>query len=68
MDMTFFNRIAKSNASTICRNDIRDFVVENPEYLKDLVAIGWILSCRKGSFEKNKPPNLKFEICCFFGI
>ena len=42
MDMTFFNRIAKSNASTICRNDIRDFVVENPEYLKDLVAIGWI--------------------------
>ncbi|MCF6130344.1 hypothetical protein L1S35_11725 [Flavobacterium sp. AS60] len=39
MDMTFFNRIAKSNASTNCRNGNRDFVLENPEYLKDLVAI-----------------------------
>ncbi|QBZ97662.1 hypothetical protein [Flavobacterium sangjuense] len=38
MDLTFFNRIAKSNASTNCRNGNRDFVVENPEYLKDLVA------------------------------
>ncbi len=36
--MTFFNRITKSNASINCRNGIRDFVVENPEYLKDLVA------------------------------
>ena len=40
MDMTFFNRIAKSNASTNCRNGIRDFVLENPEYLKEVVAFG----------------------------
>ena len=38
MDMTFFNRIAKSNASTNCRNGIRDFVLENPEYLKDVIT------------------------------
>ena len=38
MNSEFHNRIAKSNASTNCRNGIRDFVVENPEYLKDLVA------------------------------
>ena len=40
MDMTFFNRLAKSNASTNCRNGIRDFVLENPEYLKEVVAFG----------------------------
>ena len=38
MNMTFFNRITKSNASTNCRNGIRDFVVENPDYMKDLAA------------------------------
>ncbi|UPT69600.1 MAG: hypothetical protein M0D53_10505 [Flavobacterium sp. JAD_PAG50586_2] len=38
MDTTFFNRLAKSNASTICRNGIRDFVVENPSYMKDLIT------------------------------
>ncbi len=37
METIFFNRIAKSNASTDCRNGIRDFVVENPEYLSELV-------------------------------
>lgn len=39
MDNDFFNRIAKSNASTNCRNGNRDFVLENPEHLKDLIAI-----------------------------
>ena len=39
MDMTFFNRITKSNASTKCRNGNRDLVLENPEHLKDLAAI-----------------------------
>jgi hypothetical protein len=38
MDMTFFNRISKSNASTNCRNGIRDFVLQNPEYLPELAA------------------------------
>ena len=38
MDVTFFNRIANSNASKNCRNDIRDFVLENPEYLMSIVA------------------------------
>ncbi|MES2409973.1 MAG: hypothetical protein V4535_00875 [Bacteroidota bacterium] len=36
--MTFFNRISKSSASTNSRNDNRDFVIKNPEYLKDLVT------------------------------
>lgn len=44
MDMTFFNRISKSNASTNCRNGIRDFVVENPEYVNDIVAFATDLS------------------------
>lgn len=44
MDMTFFNRIAKSNASTNCRNGIRDLVLQNPKYLKDLVATATNLS------------------------
>jgi hypothetical protein len=38
MDATFFYRLAKSNASTICRNGIRDFVAENPSYMKDLIT------------------------------
>lgn len=38
MDATFFNRLAKSNASTICRNGIRDFVVDNPAYMDDLIS------------------------------
>ena len=40
MSSEFFNRITKSNASTNCRNGIRDFVLENPEYLKDVVTFG----------------------------
>lgn len=38
MNTVFYNRIAKSNASTECRNGIQDFVVDNPEYLPELVA------------------------------
>lgn len=38
MDNVFYTRIAKSNASTDCRNGIRDFVIENPEHLAELVA------------------------------
>jgi hypothetical protein len=38
MDMTFFNRISKSNASTDCRNGNRDFVLQNPESLIGLIA------------------------------
>ncbi len=38
MDSIFYTRIAKSNASTDCRNGIRDFVIENPEHLSELVA------------------------------
>ena len=44
MDMTFFNRISKSSANTNSRNGIRDFVIENPDYMKDLVAIATDLS------------------------
>lgn len=44
MDMTFFNRLAKSSASTICRNGIRDFIADNPSYMKDLVAFATDLS------------------------
>ena len=40
MSSEFFNRIAKSNASTNCRNGIRDFVLENPEYINEIVAFG----------------------------
>jgi hypothetical protein len=38
MKSEFHNRISKSNASINCRNGIRDFVVENPEYLKDIIV------------------------------
>ncbi len=44
MNPIFHNRIAQSNASTNCRNGIRDFVVENPEYLNDLVTSATDLS------------------------
>ncbi len=38
--MHFFNRMSNSNASTNCRNGIRDFVLQNPEYLDEVVAFG----------------------------
>jgi hypothetical protein len=37
MNLTFHKRIATSNASTNCRNGIRDFVLENPNLLPDLI-------------------------------
>ena len=40
MDMIFFNRIAVSNASTNCRNGLRDFVLKNSDTMPDLIAIG----------------------------
>ncbi len=42
MNMAFFNRITKSNASTNCRKGNCDFALENPEYLKDLLAYGFV--------------------------
>jgi hypothetical protein len=44
MNTLFHDRIAKSNASTNCRNGIRDFVIENPEYMTELVALATDLS------------------------
>jgi hypothetical protein len=38
MNTIFYSRIAKSNASTDCRNGIRDFVVKNPVHLAELVT------------------------------
>lgn len=38
METDFFNRLSKSNAGSACRNGIRDFVLENPEYLEELAA------------------------------
>lgn len=46
METIFHIRIAKSNASTDCRNSIRDFVVENPEHLGELVAFATDLTNR----------------------
>ncbi|MCF6133096.1 hypothetical protein [Flavobacterium wongokense] len=40
MDMFFFDRISKSNAGTATRNGIRDFVLQNPGLLPELVAFG----------------------------
>lgn len=40
MDDIFLNRLSHSNASTNCRNGIRDFVLEHPELLRDVVAFG----------------------------
>lgn len=39
MENDFFKRIDNSNASTNCRNTLRDFVVENPEYMNELCTI-----------------------------
>lgn len=38
--MIFFNRVAVSNASTNCRNGLRDFVLKNQDTMPDLIAIG----------------------------
>ncbi len=39
MDKLFYSRIAKSNATIICRNRNRDLVLQHSEYLKDLIAL-----------------------------
>lgn len=40
MDRPFYNRISNSNASTKCREDIKNFVLQNPEYLDVVVTFG----------------------------
>ncbi|WP_158626876.1 hypothetical protein [Flavobacterium sp. GT3R68] len=39
MENQFYKRIDSSNASTNCRNGLRDFVLHNPEYLSELCTI-----------------------------
>ncbi|TGD57061.1 hypothetical protein [Flavobacterium humi] len=39
METIFFKRIDSSNASTNCRNGLRDFILQHPEYLGELCAI-----------------------------
>ena len=39
MENDFFKRIDNSNASTNRRNELHHFVIQNPEYLKELCAI-----------------------------
>ncbi|MGH2664975.1 hypothetical protein [Flavobacterium sp.] len=39
MENLFFKRIDNSNASTNCRNGLRDFVLQHPEYLNELCTI-----------------------------
>jgi hypothetical protein len=39
MENDFFKRIDNSNASTNCRTALRDYVLENPEYLNELCSI-----------------------------
>ncbi len=41
MDAVFYNRISKSTAHRKCRDDNKQFIFENPEYLKDLTAIAF---------------------------
>ncbi len=40
MDPLFYNRIAISNASTDCRNGIRDHVLKNRNLIPELIALG----------------------------
>ena len=40
MNEILFNQLEKSNASTECRNGLRDFIFENPNHLNDLIAFG----------------------------
>ncbi|HSD14837.1 MAG TPA: hypothetical protein VLB74_09340 [Flavobacterium sp.] len=40
MKEILFSRLEKSNASTECRNGLRDFIFDHPEQLKDLIAFG----------------------------
>ncbi|ESU27347.1 hypothetical protein FLJC2902T_20520 [Flavobacterium limnosediminis JC2902] len=40
MKEILFNQLEKSNASTNCRNGLRDFIFNHPDALKDLIAFG----------------------------
>jgi hypothetical protein len=44
MKSVLYNRLENSNASTECRNGLRDFIFDNPVYLSDLIAFGTDLS------------------------
>lgn len=39
MNLDFYNEIAESTAHRKCRDDIKNFVFDHPDYLKDLVEI-----------------------------
>ncbi|WP_395062517.1 hypothetical protein [Flavobacterium sp.] len=39
MNADFYNQIAKSNASTDCRNNLKELVLDNPNLLVDLVQM-----------------------------
>lgn len=39
MENHFFKRIDISNASTNCRNELKGFVIQNPEYVNELCSI-----------------------------
>lgn len=39
MENHFFKRIDNSNASTNCRTELRDFVIENPVFLSELCSL-----------------------------
>lgn len=40
MKAILFARLEKSNASTECRNGLRDYIFKNPDQLPDLIAFG----------------------------
>jgi len=40
MNKILFARLEKSNASTECRNSLRDYILKNPDQLSDLIAFG----------------------------
>jgi hypothetical protein len=41
MNENFYHQIEKSTAHRKCRDDIKDFVFENPEFLPDLINIAF---------------------------
>lgn len=43
MNVNFYQQIEKSTAHRKCRDDIKDFVFENPEFLSDLIKIAFTI-------------------------
>lgn len=43
MNANFYDQIEKSTAHRKCRDDIKDFVFENPEFLSDLIKIAFTI-------------------------